>query len=366
MMNVCCNNATDIHHRGKRLLNARIESIDSLIIDANMTSSMGNFYMQDSSLFFADVYKCIIYEFSINTGKFLGVHYNYGNGPNELSRYLYAYPFENGKGNCFLIDNSLRMYVWNKSEYLLNDKGNIDFGWENQKRNNYESTSIYNIMQFTDFGINLSMVNDSVCLVPLSIVNRYINQIDKSRYIKGHVLGELNLNSMKIERVLGSFPQVYIEKPTPQHEYFDYVLEDGRMYINHAVDSLIYVYNYPNELLYTIGYEATNINREYTVGYDIDFETFNNDIKSCGINTGISYVKESGLLIRTSLLGGKNGLNICLQAYRNDDLILEQVVGTLFSFLGYYDGYYYGVKLLPIETEDEDIKIILYRFNITE
>ena len=49
---------------------------------------------------------------------------------------------------------------------------------------------------------------------------------------------------------------------------------------------LIYVYKYPNNLLYTVGYESSDVNRNYTVGYDVECRTFKSDIRIVGVNSG--------------------------------------------------------------------------------
>lgn len=106
---------------------------------------------------------------------------------------------------------------------------------------------------------------------------------------------------MKVKKVWGDFPNVYKQRPTPFFEFFQYAMNKDTLYVNHATDSLIYVYKYPNNLLYTVGYESSDVNRNYTVGYDVEMSNFKSDIRIVGVNSGLLYVPEKHLLFRTTL-----------------------------------------------------------------
>lgn len=137
------------------------------------------------------------------------------------------------------------------------------------------------------------------------------------------------------------------------------------LFVNHAVDSLIYVYKYPDQLLYTMGYEVEKVNRDYTVGYEIDMETFTDDIKKVGSNIGLAYVPDENLLFKTVLEGFSNGKTY-LQTYKGNDLVLEAEMPPFFKFLGYENGIVYGVRMMPLETEDEYMYFIFYQYKLEE
>jgi hypothetical protein len=132
--------------------------------------------------------------------------------------------------------------------------------------------------------------------------------------------------------------------------------------VNHAVDSLIYVYKYPETLLYTIGYECNHINRGYKITKVIDDALFAHDMQRTGINTGLKYIPRTNTLIRTymtNLITGESGIQI----YRDNDLIGEFAMPPFYIFLGYYNGIYYGVRITPLE-EGDDTKFVLYKTKI--
>lgn len=52
-----------------------------------------------------------------------------------------------------------------------------------------------------------------------------------------------------------------------------------------------------------------------------------------------------------------------MQAYQNNNLILECEMPAYFKLLGRINDRYYGVRFLPIETDNEEVYFILYSFD---
>lgn len=117
---------------------------------------------------------------------------------------------------------------------------------------------------------------------------------------------------MKVVDVFGYFPEIYKVSPTPHLEFFQYAIEEDRMYVNHTVDSLIYVYQLPDKPLYTIGYECKDIDRDYTVSRKIDNSTlFEKDLQHVGFNTWLRFIPGSDVLCRTYIKSAKTGSPAC-------------------------------------------------------
>ena len=168
---------------------------------------------------------------------------------------------------------------------------------------------------------------------------------------------------MKVVDVFGHFPEIHKVSPTPHLEFFQYAIEGDRMYVNHTVDSLIYVYQLPDKPLYTIGYECKDIDRDYTVSRKIDNSTlFEKELQHVGFNTGLRFIPGSDVLCRTYIKSAKNGES-GMQIYKGHDLVADVDVPSFFNFLGYSDGYYYGSSYIPIEN-DESTTIAIYRLRI--
>lgn len=363
----CIQEQTDnITHKGECSWNASA-IIDTLSVKVPGSSGTGNFYMKDSIITYVDAMACTFFDISLN-GELLSQYFQKGKGPNELLSVMFAYDIKNDIHNrCFIIDNSNRVSLFNTKNKNINHVGSIDFGWSNHRHNDYKSPSLYNIIEFTDLGVSFYSISDSIVLFPLSIINRVTKSPDiitKKRYKNGAILGELNLKTMKVEEVKGKYPEIYRQKPMPHLEFFDYALVSDTLYVNHAVDSLIYVYKYPDNLLYCIGYECIGINRDYTTKSTIDFSvTFKEDLRRVGLNSGVVYCKENNTLCRTyfkSAATGKCGLQI----YRDNNLIADVNVPDFFKLLGYRDGYYYGIRYTTTGINETLLSLYKIKINI--
>lgn len=333
--------------------------MDSLEIQADSLSGNGNFYMQDSVLTFADMTLCTLFHFDINTGKELENSFKKGNGRNEFSSLMYAYPI-NGTDKCYAMDGSLGIYIYDNRKSQIDKISKIDFGW-NDKVQDFDSPSMYNLMYMTDFGMNISKVNDSTLMLPVSIIDRNLKDVTKNRYDKGHIFAEVNSKNFKVTKVFGSFPDVFREKASNILEFFQYDKKSDTLYVNHSVDSLVYVYQYPDKLLYTMGFEAKGAKRSYPERLTKDHSVFKQDLEKLSINSGLKF--DNGYLIRTVMLNMVTGETI-MQIYSDANLVGEFKMPSMFKHLGYYKGYFYGISLLPKQKNDK-LYFVRYRFKLS-
>jgi len=277
---------------------------------------------------------------------------------------MFAYPIRNKKGQCLIVDNSIMLHSFKQQDYELFHHGRINFGW-NGVCKDYDSPRAYNMMYLTDYGVDFYYLNDSIIIFPVNLIDRFVSEkeIESDRYDKLHIFGELNVNTMIVERITGKMPEIYHEKPIPNFESFRFAMRGDTVYVNHYVDSLIYVYLYPDELIYTMGFEGRDIDRNYTQTTELDEgKTFMKDYKTVGSSAGLDYVPETNMLIRTYVkerVMRKTGL----QLYQNSNMLADIDVPNYFMFLGYNNGWYYGVRKLPLETEN-DIRFVFYKFRI--
>ena len=361
-LSISCCHEPSIHCGENRINGKYLIKWDSLVINADNLSGAGNFFMQDSSLFFADLYYMAVYEYNVFNGEYITKHLGYGHGPNELPSCLYVYPSDNQIGEWIIVDNSLLMYSYNRESRVLKRLGFLDFNWDENDKS-FDTPALYNIMEMTDFGIDFTYINDSTLLLPINIMERSITNSKSKMFDKGHILGELDLKTMHIKNVVGKFPMIYNEKPNSYFDFFHYILKNDTLFVNHSIDSLIYVYEYPDKLLYTMGYEYSDINRDYTCGYDIDMSDFKKDCKTVGYNTGLINIPQTNLFIRTAVNNSIENHTV-LQVYEGADLVYETKVPFVFKIIGYLNGKVYGVNMLPIEDEIGNMNFTLYNFRI--
>ncbi|MFI3263200.1 MAG: hypothetical protein R3Y26_09900 [Rikenellaceae bacterium] len=363
----CSRDINEIIHLGKNSETQVNIVIDTIETEIYNSSAVGNFFVKDSIVTFVDAVTCEFYDYTLS-GRYLGTYFQKGRGRNEISSLMYAYPIENDSNErCLIVDNSNMISSYRLEEKKISKNGVVDFGWENRKTNKFHSPSIYNILAFSDFGVRFNLVNDETVMFPISIINRNTKSADyviAQRYDSGAIFGELDLKSMRVKRVFGKFPNIYKTNPTPHLETFDYAIKSDTIYVNHTIDSLIYVYKYPDKLLYTIGYECKNIGRNYTHTKNIDvMGNFKIDIQNCGLNSGL-LLCSNNTLCRSYFKSAKSG-ECGLQVYdiNTNNLIMDINVPNYFKLLTYKDGYYYGVNFTPKECDDSTI-LQLYRIKI--
>ncbi len=352
----CCESRQNVAHKGG-IVSPIAMTIDSIEIKSDGMSGYGNFFMSDDQLLFADSRTCKLYTFNTD-GELLETHFAKGHGANEFPSFLYMCPIVNDTKSIIAVDESNNCYYFDTKTYHVKKLGVVHFDWEKAKQSDLSSPSLYKLPDMYDMGMTFIRRNDTTIISPIEIMDRLLSD-KKQRYKSGHILAEINLNTMAVAKVFGKFPKMYEEHPNANMEFFQYCANGDTLYINHTIDSLIYVYEYPDRLLYTMGYELKHLNRDYTESWSIDSGVFYDNLKKCGFNTGLWFCKETGLLFRTAVPNSVSTYSL-LQVYQNTNLIGSYIAPPYFKMLGYINGVYYGVRMTPIEINDK-LSFMVYK-----
>ena len=355
------------HKGGNKTLDSQITlEWDSTVIDIFYTSGRGNFFMKDSTITFADHYYAKIYNYDVRTKEMISSHFGLGNGPNELQRFFYATPIKNDT-SVFIVDDNINVSLYG-NHYQLDKKGIINFHWlgGDKYSGEYESSKVYNFMLKTDFGVNIYKKGKDL-IIPLQPVIPYACEngiITREHYEKSHIFGLLDINTLEINKVFGHYSPYYLEKSLPHYNSFSYVFDNEIFYVNFPVDSLIYVYKYPDKLLYSFGFECQDIVRKYTPSNTIKDGNYK-DFQHCGMNTEILHFPAEGLFFRTYIKNMET-LDWGMQIYSSTtyDLLADVDVPKFFKLLGYYDSCFYGVGIVPTET-DNNTFVTFYKVKIS-
>ena len=361
-----CGTRQNIIHEGKDRSEALDVTVDTVYVDVPESGGYGNFYMTDTVITFADEMTYRFYDMDLS-GNIIREYFRKGRGDNEIPSMIYAYPIiGDPHGRGVIIDSGNGITLFDMKQKKILGRSQIDFKWDNRPGHGYRSPRIYNLADLSDFGMTFYMGRDSMILFQANIINRMTGspgRVESKRYDEGAIFGRLNPETMEVESVSGSFPAIYGEKPMPHLEFFQYTANGDTIYVNHGVDSLIYVYGYPDRLLYTIGYECENIDRSYTVTREIDLgDNFRKDFSHVGINTGLMYFPEDSLLCRTYIRTTATGAS-GMQIYKGNDLVADFGVPDYFKLLGYSDGIFYGARFIPLEDGDST-RLVLYRLSL--
>lgn len=358
-----CHSSEHTEHRGERMQVMQVTDLDSLWISGEGLTGEGNFFIQDSCLYLADRIVGSIVGFSLKDGHMVSKELRKGHGHNELPSFMEFYPFLKKPDLWWAVDGDNVYYTYDRVKKELKNHGRMNFGWNLERAVDFDSPSWYGLMDMTSYGINFTYLNDSSCLIPLTIMHRYLGHRAPDQFKEGHIFGIFNTKTMAVERVFGKIPEIYCDRPTTLFDSFRYDFKGDTLYVNHDIDSLIYVYKYPETLLYTMGYEGKGVRREYTETYELLVD-YRSDIEKTGANKSLDYIPETGLLLRVMTIDGFSyeKCNTLLQVYQGEDLVLETSMPDYFQYLGYYD----GIRRIPLKPEDGQMFFVLYSFNIIQ
>lgn len=361
----CSHPQEETSHAGAKILSHEIGRLDTIKIDDEYLSGQYNAFLFDSCIAFADNMQQTLSFYSLADGSLSARRLRHGQGPNEVMSMEDALPIQGSDGEIAILDGSQHLYIYTPANDSLKLKGLVDFNWGKGSLNDYDDISNYMLMEMSDFAMPMAK-RDSCILVPLSVISRNFEKVDEHRYTDGHIFSNLGLNSMKASEPFGEFPKMYQSRPMPFFEFFDFAIDGstGNIFYNFAPDSLIYIADATGTPIKTFGFEPQGVNRDYTTGYNGDPESFRNDTQKVGVNTGLYYDPEDGLLFRTSLQNFASGA-ITLQAYDAEgNLVMETEMPPFFKLLGKHDGYYYGTRFIPQEEADESLVFPIYRFKV--
>jgi len=368
MLLTSCSNG-DTEHRGEvRLADVNVQ-IDTMKITMPMLGSWGCFYMADTVITFVDGQSYKFYDFSLD-GELLDTYFRRGNASDEFSAFAMAYPILEDKQNRILIEDP------DLSLSIVHDKkitrlGRTDYGWDGEKHGDYRKPNIYAAQDIDAFGVSAYFESDSILVFAVNVMDRMLansKTVSKNRFRDAATFCRLNVNTMKVESVFGHFPKLYMKKPMPQMEFLQFDVHNDTLYVNHAADPLIYVYEYPEKLLYTMGYDCEGINRDYVTITTLDRESedYDSAYDGVGVNSGLRYFTENNTLCRVYIkklnLDFEN-MKTGMQIYRDDDLIADCPMPDNFQLLGHHDGSYYGACYTPME-EGDDTSLLLYRVTV--
>lgn len=365
---VCsCGKECELEHKGKKTMVGFFSEIDSIPLNADSISWNGNFFSHGDNLCFADRYYTTVLFFDWKDGMVKQKMLKRGHSKNELSNFVYAYHLGGTTDRIVFIDASNSMYIYNTTTSSFEYRGTINMGWQSPKKGDYDDPSVYNLMELDDCGVDFYKLKDHEILMPLSFVNRNLDDIDMSRYKKGHIFGKYDYKKEEITSLFGAYPKCYIDSPAPNYENFRYVRIGSDFYVCHTADSLIYVYDEQENVKFCFGYEFFGADRTYSgKNFEQGADYLKDDMKRVTVNAGLVYSKKLNALLRVSwnkvLSENERTTSVQLYDCTNFNLIAEEKYSGLFQFLYTKDQSFYGVNLLS--TEEENDKYYIYKISV--
>ncbi len=293
-----------------------------------------------------------------------------GDGPNQIP----SFQSFGSSANQNLLLSNWTFFNFDKDWNYLN-KGAISF-YSNSELNEIgsnpkpEMAGIYELKYYEQEPL---FIHDKLLIKIESSNPRYNFVMHKNYYEEARIAAEVNLNTKKIDEILGRKPPIYTNYnliPHHDHHYWD-INSANEIYLSFEPDSLIYICDDKLVPQRAFGVAGINMQQDYyevTNVEDYDSYWFLSQT-SKGYYKHLKVIEEDRLVFRTYNQGtsettfgyGDNPKR--MQVYKDFELIADVPVPSFFKVIGKMGEYYYADG----STENrENEEIVLYRFKLND
>ena len=341
-----------------------------ILIDSTIESSgVGNFWIREDSLYYSDLYSCIVYKIRTD-GTIIDRQVGSGRGPNEVISADYSIPFKN---SYLLVSSS------NSSMYTFSSKGqkisDVIIDW---KVSRAEASDIMQNPDPTsypgyelDFGIDgiVQPWDEKRIAVGLTAAinkfNGYFNS--KLYYSHARILAIINTESGKIEKIIGRRSPVYLQHTNiPNFDHFCFDVQKDKVFVNFWPDPNIYVIDKnKDKALYSFGTPGRNMNTKYplTQTYEEAEMQRENDQQSFGHYHQLKFDLSTGYLFRVYSRGGDSSTE-GLQIYKDNVLLADVDVPIGFKVIGNINHKFYAQ--IDDDTQEAPLKVYQFSFKLSK
>lgn len=342
-------------------------AIDTFYICAEdenqMTSLIGEFFLQEDTLCFADAGLASIFCYDLE-GKYIENHLSRGRGPQEI---LGLNIITNDKKGYYILDESWNIYridrKWNRIK-----ENRID--WNSDKSIKYlynhpdpNETGIYELEYASS---NLRTLGKDYLVIPIVTehvkYNSYGGAFASHFYENTYTIGILTQDSAKLVKMMCNRSPIYSQYsyvPNFKNVIFD--TYQDTLFFSFEIDPHIYQMDFSTSQTIGFGEAGQQMNTDYpeTKSLEDADKHFGEDINKCGYYYHLKYVPETTLLFRSFQYGTPLAYD-GLQVYKNQLLVAEYQVPKGFRVIGYVPPYYYAEGKPDIDKE----AMVFYRFKL--
>ena len=338
--------------------------LDTAYLDKIEASYVGISNIANSKICFIDEMSGRIYFFD-QEGAFIHHQLGRGKGP---------YEFPGGEMLCYcsignshiFIDGSYSYYIFNekwersKTEY-------IDWQIEHSKNEMLKNPSpeMHGLYSPFYYKFILRGKGDYVYF-PVKSQHPTFNFVHSSSYYKNaRIIAKLNIQSGKVEELLGRYSPVYQNyKYIGQFSLINFDLAgNGDFYVSFEADSLIYHYDKNYNIKHVFGNRGVNMDLNYKeIASMVKFKSnYLDERESRGYYTWLEYIDKEKLLFR-NYKKGNHSQNNGLQIFNNRGTMLADIdiPQDFMKVIGYIKPYFYSN--IVVDEKFESMKI--YRFKI--
>ena len=359
-----------IEHKGEKDIQIREITLDSLYLDASMTSFSGQWLISEigNKIFFVDnnAVGVSIYDLdgTLNTIKIAQ-----GRGPKEMISPSCGSTFDSS-ANLVLLDRESSVHIYdsrieNKLFYsqqsffvlLDEDFGNSD--WED-----LYNTPNPEVAQMYEYNLMVNRLGFSYdrLFLPISTEHISYNLFDVSAnardcWATSYILMSFVPNNISgTKRLIGHYPKIYTTKNIPIFGLYDFAVSDNKIYVSFNADPKIYVLDVLGTPLYSFGEAEEDIKLDYpqTKSFDEYDEEWSVQRKKYGYYDKI--YKRGDILLRTC----KTDSGVYkLQVYKGEQMIGDIVLERELKKIGQgNDNYYYAY----VRNDFDNDRFVLVKF----
>lgn len=353
--------------KSKQPVSPETLAIDTFYICAEdenqMTSLIGEFFLQEDTLCFADAGLASIFCYDLE-GKYIENHLSRGRGPQEI---LGLNIITNDKKGYYILDESWNIYridrKWNRIK-----ENRID--WNSDKSIKYlynhpdpNETGIYELEYASS---NLRTLGKDYLVIPIVTehvkYNSYGGAFASHFYENTYTIGILTQDSAKLVKMMCNRSPIYSQYsyvPNFKNVIFD--TYQDTLFFSFEIDPHIYQMDFSTSQTIGFGEAGQQMNTDYpeTKSLEDADEHYGEDRQKCGYYYYLKYVPETVLLFRSFQYGTPLAYD-GLQVYKNQLLVAEYQVPKGFRVIGYVPPYYYAEGKPDIDKE----AMVFYRFKL--
>lgn len=356
-------------NKSKKDIQFNSVDIDTIVFDSIESSYTGFFKVNNDQIHFIDQRFGWIFSFD-GEGKLKNKSLGQGKGPNEINTgFIDGYVnLKNGKhvfmGSSFDVHVHDTKY---EREKMFTIDWQIDKSAEEIIVDNFDPGQpvLYSPFYFI---FNLEQYSDNSVIMPLETNNKYFNGFEHEAFYKNsRIFGELNLETGKITNIFGRKSPEYLNyKYLMAYSMFHFDVDNKKnIYINHEIDSLIYVYNNYESNNYTFGNSGRDMITDYKEINEFDGKKLRHILSDYKPKTSyytyVEYFEDQDLFFRSYHRPDDLGVD-GLQIYKGTVLIADVDVPKNFKVTGYIAPYFYSDAILY----EDELKLEAYRIKLPE
>jgi hypothetical protein len=320
--------------------------IDTLSLPTNGYSAQGSIYFRQDTIFYFDKMYRTVSAYA-RDGTLSYQKLGPGDGPDQMLRFICYSPYLDAQ-HMLVSDYAVSFY---SPSWVLRSRLGIDWN-DNTSISKLSSSPHPEMTGIYEMAWGRTLDGDAVIwdggqflYFPIESSHPKFNGYMPSEYyVEGRTLARLDLNTGKIVSLHGKRSEVYLlNKYLGNFDFQSTTFDGDNIFVNFAVDPLIYVLDENMEIAYAFGCRPHEINDHYRT-----YSTFEEadgmwsvDMEEFGFYHHLYVDKLRGLVFRKVQIGkgAKYGM---LQMYHNKVLIGEFRVPKQFKLIGQDDKFYYA------------------------